>query len=132
MPRQGSPYGRAYRRARALLLADRPDCAHGCGRPATEADHQPPLARHAHLEGSGCCVLVPSCGPCQRQQALDLSLGRDLPPVPELEPAVEPVGFGVDDPVWQVPWLEPLLDVPGNATWPRLMTVPHPRAVGSL
>ena len=32
---------------------------------------------------------------------------------------------------FQVPWLADLLDVPDNATWPRLMTAPHPDAVGS-
>ena len=29
------------------------------------------------------------------------------------------------------PWLAPLLDVPAEATWPRLMSPPHPDAVGS-
>ena len=45
---------------------------------------------------------------------------------------VEPDGFGPRDAVWDVPWLEGLRRVPRDATWPRLMTVPHPRAVGSL
>jgi hypothetical protein len=45
---------------------------------------------------------------------------------------VEPEGFEVDDPVWDVPWLDGLREVPDNAWWPRLMTVPHPRAVGSI
>lgn len=44
----------------------------------------------------------------------------------------EPLGFDVLDPVWGVPWLVDLREVPENAVWPRLMTVPHPRAVGSL
>ena len=35
-------------------------------------------------------------------------------------------------PAWDAcPWLDDLRDVPANATWPRLMTSPHPRAVGS-
>ena len=33
---------------------------------------------------------------------------------------------------WRVPWLKGLRRPPADATWPRLMTVPHPRAVGSL
>jgi len=33
--------------------------------------------------------------------------------------------------MWDVPWLADLRDVPRNASWPRLMTVPHPRATGS-
>lgn len=36
------------------------------------------------------------------------------------------------DPVWSsCPWLADLLDVPPDAAWPRYMTAPHPRAVGS-
>jgi hypothetical protein len=38
---------------------------------------------------------------------------------------------GPDAACWRVPWLTDLLDVPADATWPRLMTLPHPRAVGS-
>jgi hypothetical protein len=121
-------YGYRYQKLRARLLAEDPDCAHGCGRPATEADHQPPLSRHVHVESSGCCVLVPSCLWCRKLQAAALSGAR--PPQPGA--VVEPEGFDVDDPVWDVPWLEELRDVPENAWWPRLMTVPHPRAVGSI
>ena len=51
----------------------------------------------------------------------------------EAEPnvVVEPLGFDVFDPVWDVAWLEALREVPDGAVWPRLMSVPHPRAVGS-
>jgi hypothetical protein len=45
---------------------------------------------------------------------------------------VEPVGFDVDHAVWDVPWLDELREVPDDGWWPRLMTVPHPRAVGSI
>ena len=38
---------------------------------------------------------------------------------------------GPEDPCWDVPWLAELRNVPENASWPRLMTVPHPDAVGS-
>jgi hypothetical protein len=39
---------------------------------------------------------------------------------------------GPDDPVWDAaPWLDRLRTVPEGATWPRLMTLPHPRAVGT-
>jgi hypothetical protein len=44
----------------------------------------------------------------------------------------EAEGFGVDDPVWSVGWLDDLRDVPADAVWPRFMTAPHPLAVGSL
>jgi hypothetical protein len=52
------------------------------------------------------------------------------PPEPELEP--ERTGVAANDERWRVPWLNPLLKVPADATWPRFMTVPHPAAVGSL
>jgi hypothetical protein len=45
--------------------------------------------------------------------------------------ADDPPGFDVDSPVWDVAWLERLRQVPEDAWWPRLMTVPHPDAVGS-
>jgi hypothetical protein len=39
---------------------------------------------------------------------------------------------GPEDPVWDAcPWLAELRDVPADACWPRLMTLPHPDAVGS-
>jgi hypothetical protein len=48
------------------------------------------------------------------------------------EDAPEREGLEQSDPRWQVPWLKGLRRVPRDATWPRLMTVPHPAAVGSL
>jgi len=120
-----------YERARRELLEGEPPCVH-CGRAtATEADHAPPLALHEHVAGSGCCMLVPSCGPCARAQggALGAALGGHVvsqaSSVDVVEP--EPVAFERFD----VPWLADLLHVPADATWPRLMTCPHPRAVGS-
>lgn len=59
MPRRGSPYGPAYQRARARLLAGRPRCACGCGAFADSADHDPPLHLHHHVDGTGCCQLRP-------------------------------------------------------------------------
>lgn len=39
---------------------------------------------------------------------------------------------GPDSPVWDdCPWLEELRQVPAEGSWPRLMTLPHPEAVGS-
>jgi hypothetical protein len=128
----------AYRRGRARLLADGPMCAHCRCRVATEADHQPPLKLHAHLDGSGCCELVASCSVCARRQGAILA-GRGPAPRPRpavaaaspAPPVVEPDGWPAHDPVWDVPWLDELRQVPPDATWPRLMTPPHPRAVGS-
>lgn len=51
----------------------------------------------------------------------------------ELDEVAEPDGFPVGSPVWRVAWLEDLLDeMPVEAVWPRLMSAPHPLAVGSL
>jgi hypothetical protein len=49
-----------------------------------------------------------------------------------VEPDPEPAGFDVDAAVWDVGWLDDLRDVPADGWWPRLMTVPHHRAVGSI
>jgi hypothetical protein len=125
--REGTYNQRAYRRARAALLEQRPPCAY-CGAEATEADHQPPLSLHDHAPGSDCCVLVPSCGRCGRSQGASLRNSGAAPRARPVEVA-EPAPIELER--FEVPWLEDLLDVPPEATWPRLMTIPHPRAVGS-
>jgi hypothetical protein len=71
-------YGRRYRQRRAELLAGNPWCAHCTELPAEVADHQPPLCLHDHREGSGCCVLVPSCRRCSYRQAGLLGGARRL------------------------------------------------------
>lgn len=119
------------------MLAAGLTCAYdGCDEPMAEPDHYPPLALHTHVEGSGCCVLVPSCAPHQRRQAVDLANGKPplVPYVPAPGEALEVpdvVGFTADDEVWDVDWLDDLRDVPDDATWPSLMSAPHPRATGS-
>lgn len=132
MPRKGSPYGPEYVRERANLLRRAHICVH-CGlRRATEADHQPPLSTHSHRNRSGCCQLVPSCGRCAREQGAALAgMAGVRVATSSTRDDVEPEGVPADDPVWRVPWLADLLDVPDIATWPRYMTVPHPQATGS-
>lgn len=57
------------------------------GDPADSCDHDPPLSRHTHIEGVGCCLLRPACMACQRKQARTLSgqtarfkaLGMEVP-----------------------------------------------------
>jgi hypothetical protein len=129
--------GYRFQQARKALLADGPICVHCRRRPASVADHQPPLAVHDHVEGSGCCVLVPSCQACSLVQGGKLGRHvqtRALPSRPVTRSLEgEPDGFGVDDAVWDVaPWLDGLREVPGDAVWPRFMTVPHPDAVGTV
>src|SRR5262245_32748001 len=122
-----------YLKARSALLAAGPLCHEGCGRPARVADHFPPLSEHDHVLGGGCgCVLLPHCWECSSAQGGRLR--SRLPAVRETpeDVVVEPAGFGPDDRAWDVPWLDGLRQVPANAVWPRLMTPPHPQAVGSL
>lgn len=127
-------YGEAYKRERKALLASRPPCTY-CGGRATEADHVPALALHAHRHGSGCCRLVPTCSDCARRQAPRVrDVARSVPLVePDVELEDEPEGWAADNPVWDAaPWLDGFRDVPDVATWPRFMTLPHPDAVGTL
>lgn len=134
MARKGSPYGYEYEKLRERVLAGGKRCAY-CSSPATETDHVPPIAFHVHKpKGCRVCHLVPSCGPCARRQGGLIAVGRwqvESSLVEALPDSPEPVGFDVLDPVWDVPWLTDLRDVPATAVWPRLMTVPHPRATGS-
>ena len=122
---------KGYKQGRRELLGAL--CVHGCGRLSTTADHQPPLSLHEHLEGSGCCILVPSCARCAVAQGGAISRALALGAVQRAEvEVVEPAGFGPRDPVWdQAPWLKSLRRVPRDATWPRLMTAPHPKAKGT-
>lgn len=125
-------YNYEYQQLRAKILAGGKRCAY-CSSPATEADHVPPVSQHKHA-ASGCrvCHLVPSCGPCARRQGGLLAHAQAAMAAGDVEAVpLEPVGFDVLDPVWDVPWLVELRDVPESGVWPRLMTVPHPRAVGS-
>jgi hypothetical protein len=62
---------------------------------------------------------------CNRATAVQWKVGPA-----EVEP--ERDGLEASDDRWDVPWLKRLRKVPADAVWPRLMTVPHPRAVGSL
>lgn len=123
-------YGYRHQQAKAAIIAAGIVCVHCGERQATVPDHDPPLSRHVHVNGSGCCRYLPSCAPCSAKQGGQLASR----PAPAPAPAelVEPEGFGPEDPVWDVPWLAELRDVPEDATWPRLMTVPHPDAVDSL
>jgi len=77
MPRAGSPYSGSYARRRAALIG-RPCSLRlpGCTGVADSADHRPPLRLHAHVQGSGCCELVPACLRCQKSQGGRLSRRR--------------------------------------------------------
>jgi hypothetical protein len=136
MSPRGVAYGARYERIRRQLLDPPVLCAHCKRRPANTLDHHPPLAMHVHVEGSRCCHLIPSCADCNREGGHLVQQGRwrpdvALPPV-EAEELPERDGLPWSDRRFRVPWLEGLRRPPADATWPRLMTVPHHRAVGSL
>lgn len=123
-----------YQRERAAILADDPLCVHCGTNPADSADHQPPIALHSHVDGTECCVLVPSCMACQRTQAGQVSklVGR----MGAVEVAFEepPPTPGALDPIWDgAPWLEEVRAefVAGDVVWPRFMTLPSDRAVST-
>lgn len=109
-------------------------CAHCSREQATELDHDPPLAMHRHRPNTQCCRLIPSCKACNREggKLVQVGLWRPDADVAAVEPEPERDGLAAADRRWRVPWLAGLRDPPSNATWPRLMTVPHPAAVGSL
>ena len=73
-------YGTEYKRRRAALLADNPDC-HWCGQPATTADHWPPLAylREAGLDDDA-GMLVPACAHCNYSHVGTRRLNGQQPP----------------------------------------------------
>ena len=133
---RGSGYDAGYDKRVARLKQSGTICAHCQRAPATTLDHHPPLAMHVHRAGSHCCRLIPSCEPCKREGAVAVNQGRwhpELLPVPdEVEPEPERDGLLVGDRRWKVAWLKDLQKLPADATWPRLMTVPHRLAVGSL
>ena len=103
------PYGHRYRKLRAgmlgqpceLLLTD--ECVDAGGAPAESADHTPPLSRHEHWEGSGCCVLRPACMPCQHEQARLLSMEtKRMRRMMVVGPSIE---YGTDGLIQSVEWL---------------------------
>lgn len=120
-------YGPTHRKARAqvaaIVLAGGVKCAR-CGeliRPGEPWDL-------GHVDGDKSRYSGPEHRRCNRSTSPRRSW---MPPVPP-ELAPERPGLDESDKRWAVPWLKELRRVPSDATWPRLMSVPHPRAVGSL
>ncbi len=118
-------YGREHQLRRAkvarVVAAGGARCAR-CGDPITPGD----AWDLGHVDGDGSRYSGAEHRRCNRATASRLW----QPPPPELEP--ERDGIAAGDPCWSVPWLAELIDVPSDAVWPRFMTVPHPRAVGSI
>ena len=119
-PQYSTEHQKTRARTRKVVLAGGARCAR-CGgliQPGEPWDL-------GHVDGDPSRYAGPEHRRCNRATS-----GRALVLVDEVEP--ERDGLAADDPVWQVPWLDELRRVPKDATWPRLMTVPHPRAVASI
>ena len=96
------PYGHRYRLLRSALLGLPCELLLVCeGAPADSADHTPPLSRHEHHEGSGCCRVRPACMPCQGEQARLLSMESKRLKAMGLHPS----SLGPAESVQSVEWL---------------------------
>ena len=126
----GSPHQKRRALLAPIVAAGQTRCArcHELIRPGEPWDlgHVDGTDRHAQVYSG------PEHRRCNRAAGGRQSGGRVQwrPGPPEPEP--ERDGLEPDDERWGVPWLTALRKVPADAVWPRLMTVPHPRAVGSL
>lgn len=97
-----SPYGHRYQLLRAALLGQPCALLLVCdGDPADSADHTPPLSRHEHHEGGGCCYLRPACMRCQGEQAKMLSMETKRLKAMGLHPSM----MGPRELVQSVEWL---------------------------
>src|SRR5215471_16315606 len=122
---QQERYGWEHQQRRAkyaqLVLAGGVLCAR-CGDPIIPGEPWD----MGHLDGDPHRYSGPEHRRCNRATASRLW----QPPPPELE--AEPEGIAQADARWDVPWLAGLRKPPKDATWPRYMTVPHPRARDTL
>src|SRR5262245_32981413 len=89
---------------------------------------------HKHRPNTQCCRLIPSCQTCNREGGKLVQVGLWRPGIDVVgsDPEPERDGLEATDRRWRVPWLAGLRSPPAGAVWPRLMTVPHPAAAGSL
>jgi hypothetical protein len=81
-----------------------------------------------HVDGSG---LTEYAGP-EHERCNRATAGRARPVLVPALPKPEHPGLAASDGCWDVPWLKPLRRVPRDSGWPRLMSVPHKDAAGSL
>lgn len=84
---------RAYRAFKQTLAARYIPCAlqlPGCTDRADTPDHDPPLALHRHVEGTGCCQLRPACRACNAKigcwRVANIRMGRRVRPLPTRRP----------------------------------------------
>src|SRR5262245_40318397 len=121
--RWGARHRKVRERLNPLVLAGRVSCSR-CGQPILPGEPWD----LGHVDSDPSQYAGPEHRSCNRATS-----GRKpwVPPA-IVVPEPERDGLEASDPAWRVPWLEELSRVPRNATWPRLMTIPHPRATDSL
>jgi hypothetical protein len=102
-----------------------------------------PTADHITPLGVGGALLTDQIAPAHRRCNSShgarlgnvLRSGRAPAPEPPTAMPVEAVGDdggpGQPRPEFDVPWLEGIFPIPDTGTWPRLISLPHPRAVGT-
>lgn len=95
------------------------------------ARHMPPAMNKVSLSG-GAGGKRAGQGRGGMDARSELTGGRDASVTLDPAPLTVRNTPGPDDPVWDgAPWLSELREVPSDAVWPRFMTLPHPRAVGT-
>src|SRR6185436_12526833 len=119
----GEQHQQLRKRLSGLVLAGGVACAR-CGDPIQPGERWDP----GHVDGDRSRYSGPEHERCNRATSGRELFARQL--VADVE--VERAGLDARDERWRVPWLKGLRRVPKDAVWPRLMTVPHPSAVGSL
>jgi len=129
----GSSHQQVRRHFVPLVKAGKVDCAR-CGKPIDPGE----LWDLGHVDGDRQRYAGPEHRACNRATSSrrpGVRKHRSASPVPQPPPTLAPPvrpGLDVDDKRWRKPWLRELRKVPADAVWPRLMTVPHPAAKGSL
>src|SRR5262245_56956623 len=119
----GYTHAQTRERLKPLVLAGRVKCAR-CGLPILPGEPWD----LGHVDGDKRRYSGPEHESCNRAT---MHRRPWMPPaLDELPP--ERVGLELHDDRWKVAWLRGLRRPPADATWPRLMTVPHPLAVYSL
>lgn len=97
-------------------------------------DHLVPMGLGGELLTDHLGMAHRSCNSRHGARVGNILRGKRTPTAatPDYVPTGRDSGPGAAPEQFQVPWLEGLLDPGESGTWPRVMSPPHPRAVGTL